>query len=141
MANTTSAKKATRKIARRTIINKSPHPDARRGRIVEEAIKSGDRDAALKAMTRGTGTHAGRPAQHHPQEQCQPRSRGSRIKSPNSRNKITDRKIFVRKPGALPGFFFRPHCSADFGVRICGPLFSDGILPYVGGGLMKPASY
>jgi len=36
MANTTSAKKATRKIARRT---------------VEEAIKSGDRNAALKAMT------------------------------------------------------------------------------------------
>ncbi len=53
MANTTSAKKATRKIARRTEINKS-----RRSRVrgfirkVEEAIASGDQvlaQAALKA--------------------------------------------------------------------------------------------
>jgi small subunit ribosomal protein S20 len=53
MANTTSAKKATRKIARRTIVNKSRRTQLRGAvRIVEEAIKSGDRDAALKAMTR-----------------------------------------------------------------------------------------
>jgi small subunit ribosomal protein S20 len=53
MANTTSAKKATRKIARRTIINKSRRTQMRGAvRIVEEAIKSGDRDAAMKAMTR-----------------------------------------------------------------------------------------
>src|SRR5216684_58200 len=53
MANTTSAKKATRKIARRTTINKSRRTQMRGAvRIVEEAIKSGDRDAALKAMTR-----------------------------------------------------------------------------------------
>jgi len=53
MANTTSAKKATRKIARRTIINKSRRTQMRGAvRIVEEAIKSGDREAALKAMTR-----------------------------------------------------------------------------------------
>ncbi|MBP1857926.1 30S ribosomal protein S20 [Rhizobium herbae] len=53
MANTTSAKKATRKIARRTEVNKS-----RRSRVrgfirkVEEAIASGDQilaQAALKA--------------------------------------------------------------------------------------------
>ena len=51
MANTTSAKKATRKIARRTIINKSRRTQMRGAvRTVEEAIKSGDRDAALKAM-------------------------------------------------------------------------------------------
>jgi small subunit ribosomal protein S20 len=51
MANTTSAKKATRKIARRTIINKSRRTQMRGSvRTVEEAIKSGDRDAALKAM-------------------------------------------------------------------------------------------
>ena len=43
MANTTSAKKATRKIARRTQMRSSV-------RSVEEAIKRGDRDAALKAM-------------------------------------------------------------------------------------------
>jgi small subunit ribosomal protein S20 len=53
MANTTSAKKATRKIARRTVINKSRRTQMRGAvRTVEEAIKSGDRDAALKAMSR-----------------------------------------------------------------------------------------
>ncbi|KWV57586.1 30S ribosomal protein S20 [Bradyrhizobium macuxiense] len=53
MANTTSAKKATRKIARRTIINKSRRTQMRGAvRTVEDAIKRGDRDAAVKAMTR-----------------------------------------------------------------------------------------
>src|SRR5579871_5611769 len=51
MANTTSAKKATRKIARRTVINKSRRTEMRTSvRTVEEAIKRGDRAAALKAM-------------------------------------------------------------------------------------------
>ena len=51
MANTTSAKKATRKIARRTAVNKSRRTHMRVAvRVVEEAIKSGDRTAALKAM-------------------------------------------------------------------------------------------
>ncbi|MDU6373265.1 MAG: 30S ribosomal protein S20 [Bradyrhizobium sp.] len=51
MANTTSAKKATRKIARRTIINKSRRTHMRGAvRSVEDAIKKGDREAALKAM-------------------------------------------------------------------------------------------
>ena len=51
MANTTSAKKATRKIARRTIVNKSRRTQMRGAvRTVEEAIKSGDRDAALKVI-------------------------------------------------------------------------------------------
>jgi small subunit ribosomal protein S20 len=51
MANTTSAKKATRKIARRTIVNK-----ARRSRMrgvmrkVEEAITAGDPKTALEAL-------------------------------------------------------------------------------------------
>ena len=51
MANTTSAKKATRKIERRTEVNK-----ARRSRMrtflrkVEEAIASGDRAAATEAL-------------------------------------------------------------------------------------------
>ena len=53
MANTTSAKKATRKIARRTIVNKSRRTQMRGAvRTVEEAIKIGDREAALKAMVR-----------------------------------------------------------------------------------------
>jgi len=52
MANTTSAKKATRKIARRTAINK-----VRRSRLrnyvgkVEDAIASGDRAKATAALT------------------------------------------------------------------------------------------
>ena len=51
MANTTSAKKAARKIARRTEVNK-----ARRSRLrtvvrkAEEAIASGDRGSALAAL-------------------------------------------------------------------------------------------
>ena len=52
MANTTSAKKASRKIARRTAINK-----VRRSRLrnyvgkVEDAIASGDRTKAAAALT------------------------------------------------------------------------------------------
>jgi small subunit ribosomal protein S20 len=52
MANTASAKKATRKIERRTAINK-----VRRSRMrgyvrkVEEAIASGDKEAAQAALT------------------------------------------------------------------------------------------
>jgi small subunit ribosomal protein S20 len=51
MANTTSAKKAARKIARRTVVNR-----ARRSRMrtvvrnVEEAIAAGDKTAALAAL-------------------------------------------------------------------------------------------
>jgi len=53
MANTTSAKKATRKIARRTEINKSRRTQLRGAvRSVEEAINSGDRSAAVAAMKR-----------------------------------------------------------------------------------------
>jgi len=51
MANTSSAKKATRKIARRTIVNKSRRTQMRGSvRLVEEALAKGDREAALKAM-------------------------------------------------------------------------------------------
>jgi small subunit ribosomal protein S20 len=63
MANTTSAKKATRKIARRTAINK-----ARRSRMrsfvrnVEEAIASGNKCAALAAL-RGAEPELMRAAQ------------------------------------------------------------------------------
>ena len=51
MANTKSAKKAARQIARRTVINKSRRSRVRHAlRKVEEAIASGDRSAALVAM-------------------------------------------------------------------------------------------
>ncbi len=51
MANTSSARKATRKIARRTEINKSRRTKMRSFvRKVEEAIASGDRTQALAAL-------------------------------------------------------------------------------------------
>jgi small subunit ribosomal protein S20 len=51
MANTKSAKKATRVIARRTEINKARRSLLRNSvRNVEEAIASGDRDKALAAL-------------------------------------------------------------------------------------------
>jgi hypothetical protein len=51
MANTKSAKKATRQIARRTVINKARRTRVRSAvRKIEEAIASGDRAAAVAAM-------------------------------------------------------------------------------------------
>lgn len=51
MANTKSAKKATRQIVRRTAINKARRTRLRTAvRKVEEAISSGDRAAAVFAM-------------------------------------------------------------------------------------------
>ena len=51
MANTTSARKAARKIARRTEINKARRTRMRNSvRSVEEAIDKGDRNAAVTAM-------------------------------------------------------------------------------------------
>jgi small subunit ribosomal protein S20 len=50
MANTKSAKKAARQIARRTVINKSRRTRMRSAtRSVEEAIAAGDRSRALAA--------------------------------------------------------------------------------------------
>ncbi|MBZ9796695.1 30S ribosomal protein S20 [Mesorhizobium sp. ES1-4] len=51
MANTSSAKKATRKIARRAAINKNRRSRVRTYvRQVEEALASGDKDAAQAAF-------------------------------------------------------------------------------------------
>jgi small subunit ribosomal protein S20 len=51
MANTKSAKKAARQIARRAVINKSRRSRMRTTlRKVEEAISAGDRTAAVAAM-------------------------------------------------------------------------------------------
>ena len=51
MANTTSAKKATRKIAARTAVNKTRRSRVRTYvRKVEEAIASGDKAAATAAF-------------------------------------------------------------------------------------------
>ena len=51
MANTKSAKKATRKIARRTTINKARRSRMRTSlRVVEDAIAKGDKTAARAAL-------------------------------------------------------------------------------------------
>jgi small subunit ribosomal protein S20 len=51
MANTKSAKKAARQIARRTVINKARRSRLRTAvRKVEEAIATGSRSAAMAAM-------------------------------------------------------------------------------------------
>ena len=51
MANTKSAKKATRKIARRTAINKARRSRTRTSvRAVEDAIAKGDKTAAQAAL-------------------------------------------------------------------------------------------
>lgn len=51
MANTRSAKKATRKIARRTQVNRNRVSRVRTYvRAVEEAIASGDKEAAANAL-------------------------------------------------------------------------------------------
>lgn len=51
MANTSSAKKATRKIARRTAINKDRRTEMRSSiRKVEEAVASGDKAVAAEAL-------------------------------------------------------------------------------------------
>jgi small subunit ribosomal protein S20 len=51
MANTSSARKAARKIARRTIVNQARRTRMRSAvRKVEEAIAAGDRNKALEAM-------------------------------------------------------------------------------------------
>jgi small subunit ribosomal protein S20 len=51
MANTKSAKKAARQIARRAVINKSRRARVRSAtRKVEEALTAGDRSRALAAM-------------------------------------------------------------------------------------------
>jgi small subunit ribosomal protein S20 len=53
MANTKSAKKAARQIARREVINKSRRTRLRTAmRQVEEAIASGDRSRAAAAMAK-----------------------------------------------------------------------------------------
>ncbi|MDD9911186.1 MAG: 30S ribosomal protein S20 [Ahrensia sp.] len=51
MANTTSAKKATRKIARKTAINKSRRTNMRTHlRKMEEVIAAGDQSAAMEQL-------------------------------------------------------------------------------------------
>ncbi|MDB2668266.1 30S ribosomal protein S20 [Alphaproteobacteria bacterium] len=51
MANTSSARKMVRKIARRTVINRDQRSRMRSSiRTVEEAIASGNKEAAVEAL-------------------------------------------------------------------------------------------
>jgi small subunit ribosomal protein S20 len=50
MANTVSAKKMTRKIAKRTVINRSRRSRMRTFKKVEEAIAAGNRTEAVAAL-------------------------------------------------------------------------------------------
>ena len=53
MANTKSARKAARQIARRTVINKSRRSHVRSAvRAIEEALAAGDQAQALAAMAK-----------------------------------------------------------------------------------------
>ena len=76
MANTKSARKATRVIARRTEVNKARRTLLRNSmRKVEEAIQSGDRNAALAAFkAAGAGYHARGATRRRTQEQRRPES-------------------------------------------------------------------
>jgi small subunit ribosomal protein S20 len=101
MANTTSAKKATRKIARRTIINKSRRTQMRGAvRTVEEAIKSGDREAALKAM-KNAEPELMQAAQRNIIHKNNASRKVSRLT-----HAIELTAIGLRKSPASPGFFF-----------------------------------
>ena len=99
MANTKSARKAARKIARRTEINKARRSRMRSAvRNVEEAITSGDKNKALEAMKNAEPALM-RAAQ---QARCTrtpraARSRAFRTRSPSS----------ASNPGKLSG----PHAE------------------------------
>ena len=83
MANTTSAKKAARKITARTVVNRD-----RRGRVrtfvrkVEEAMASGDKRGAGGVEGGGARDHAGRVQGRRAQER-----RGAQGLAPDARVK------------------------------------------------------
>src|SRR6266446_5394054 len=133
MANTTSAKKATRKIARRTIINKSRRTQMRGAvRIVEEAIKSGDRDAALKAMARAE-PELMQAAQYYSQEQCEPKGLAARASDRQADEINQPKKKFAKQPGSAGLFLFvfilhRGQHMKSLRIRTLGGPMSEGEL-------------
>ena len=71
MANTKSAKKAARQIARRTVINKSRRSRVRSAvRKVEEALAAGDRSARARRHGRSRAGADSRGAKGHRAPQC-----------------------------------------------------------------------
>jgi len=82
MANTKSAKKAARQAIRRTEVNKARTSRARTAvRSVEDAIKSGDKDAAASALRTASPVLA-RTAQKGVQAGIEPPTTQHRISGP-----------------------------------------------------------
>jgi small subunit ribosomal protein S20 len=70
MANTSSIRRPARLPPHHHHV--APHPNARSVRTVEEAIKRGDRDAALKAMASAEPELMKAAQRYNSQEPCQP---------------------------------------------------------------------
>ena len=112
MANTKSARKAARVIARRTQVNKARRTGMRGAvRKVEEAIKSGDRKAAETRLEgRGAAYDARGSERRHAQEDGEQKNLPL---EPSGRETRQVKPVFIRnffrKPGLAPGlrFYFR----------------------------------
>ena len=119
MANTSSAKKATRKIARRTIVNKSRRTQMRGAvRTVEEAIKRGDRDAALKAMA-SAEPELMQAAQRNIIHKNNASRKVSRLAHQIAKlqNELIEKEI-RQKAWPAPGFsFLSSYCTPGYGAR------------------------
>jgi hypothetical protein len=90
MANTTSAKKATRKIARRTIVNEG---------------REGSNEA------RRACPHEGGPAQHRSQEPGQPQSLAPEPSDREARSVSDTQTTISESPAFAPGFLFASDCT------------------------------
>ena len=113
MANTKSAKKKTRVIARRTKINQHRR-SMMRGHIrkVEEAIASGDRAAALAALAgRRAADDARKPEGHRSQEVGEPQ--GVAPDAPDCQAREVIDSAFATSEASTtrlrPGFLFAEH--------------------------------
>ena len=126
MANTVSAKKMTRKIAKRTVINKSRRSRMRTFlRKVEEAIAAGDKGAAAAGSSRRrAGDHARRSEGHRAQEHRFAESLPSRpshhcdrrVRRSFSRSSRDHSSLF-KSPAVVPGFFVRAVRLEGMGKR------------------------
>ena len=108
MANTTSARKATRKIARRTAINKSRRTGMRNSvRAVEQAVAKGDRDARDQgAEARRAGTDARGAEEHRSQERGEPEGVAPRTSDREARKISFASETESACSPAPPGFLF-----------------------------------
>ena len=122
MANTTSARKAARKIARRTEINKARRSRMRSAvRQVEEAIAAGDRNKALEAMKTGRAAAdarrapgPGAPERREPQGLAADASdRQARASKPARRSALSTDAIGALRFGARCVSQFRLPSIAD----------------------------